>query len=379
MPNIQKISFFILFSFFVERTNGQNLVANNSFEDLNICYEFNANCSPAAWFVVASRNPLQIKPVSGIRFLSFTFDNLSDHLIKTYPYTKVLCPLLPGSKYKLGIWINSGDFDFTHLDVLLSKGDPSRIKKSMHSPLFTFEINKMDILDKRADGWILLQRIFSVDEISNFLLLGNLSNWDYSKRDRNRAKKYQGNMIYSIDDIYLTNLDSTSNKCPQFDDVIADLYRETHRHTPFIYLDGEQRTPRVREITRNVDIKDSIIKSFSKIDTLSFPDFLFKTASSEISPQYYKILDSVVNLIQNKKLFRIDINGYTDDIGSDEENEKLSLERSQSVKKYILGNLPALKDILYPYGYGKGNPKVPNINDNNRAKNRRVEILIFEE
>ena len=379
MPNIQKILFIILFSIFVERTDSQNLVANNSFEDLNICYEFNATCSPAAWYVVASRNPLQIKPVSGIRFLSFTFDNLSDPLIKTYPYTKILCPLLPGFKYKLRIWINCGHFDFTHLDVLLSKSDPSRIKKSGDRPLFTFEFNKMDIRDERADGWLLLQRIFSVDEISNFLLLGNLSSWDYSKSDRNRAKKYQGNMIYSIDDVHLTNLDSTSNKCPQYDEVIADLYRETHRHTPFIYLDEEQRTPGVRDITRNVNIRDSIIKSFSKIDTLSFPDFLFKTGSSEISPQYYMVLDSAVNLIQNKKLFRIDINGYTDDVGSDEENEKLSLKRSQSVKKYILGNLPALKSVLYSYGYGKRNPKVPNINDNNREKNRRVEILIFEE
>jgi outer membrane protein OmpA-like peptidoglycan-associated protein len=375
-----KIDLLIICSFILVGSNAQNLVANGSFEDLNTCYEFKANCSPAAWFVVDSRDPFHVKPVSGTRSLSFTFGNIHDSQLKTFPYTRVLCPLVPGNKYTLKIWVNCGDFEFTHMDVLLSKTDPTRIKKSGDRLLFTFRFNKMDIADKKADGWQLLEKTFSITEVSNFLLLGNLSGDDFPKSDQKIARRYQGDIIYSIDDISLTNVDSLSNKCPQFDEVTAELYAETHRHTSFVYLDAKHRTLKVREVTRNeAGSPGSAAKSIRNTDTLVMQDFIFKTGSSQINVQYYKILDSLVKFIQNRKVLRIDIKGYTDDVGSDEINEKLSLTRAEAVKKYILTSLPELKNILHSNGYGKKNPISPNTSDNNRAKNRRVEIIIAED
>lgn len=380
MPSQLKINLLIVFSFILVRANSQNLVANGSFEDLNTCYEFKANCSPAAWFVVYSRDPFHVKPVSGIRSLSFTFGNIHDRQLKTFPYTRILCPLVPGRQYKMKIWVNCGDFEFTRLDVLLSKTDPTRIKKSGGKPSFTFQFSKMDIADKRADRWLLLVKTFSINEVSNFLLIGNLSGDDYTKSEQKIARKNQGDIIYTIDDISLSNVDSASNKCPQFDDVIAELYAETHRHTSFVYLDAEQRIAKVREVTKNDTVTPgSGAKSFRNTDTLVMQDFIFKTGSSRINIQYRKILDSLVKFIQNKKFSRIDIKGYTDDVGSDEINEKLSLSRAEAVKKYILNSLPELENVLYSNGCGKENPIAPNTSANNRAKNRRVEIILAKE
>jgi outer membrane protein OmpA-like peptidoglycan-associated protein len=69
------------------------------------------------------------------------------------------------------------------------------------------------------------------------------------------------------------------------------------------------------------------------------------------------------------------IEGYTDDIGGVPYNLKLSLNRAQSVSQWIeqQGIEPAR---IKPVGFGKARPRFPNTNEENRARNRRVEIVI---
>ncbi|MBT8185396.1 MAG: OmpA family protein, partial [Eudoraea sp.] len=68
--------------------------------------------------------------------------------------------------------------------------------------------------------------------------------------------------------------------------------------------------------------------------------------------------------------------GHTDDVGSDETNRRLSLARAKSVsdelKKLIRGSSFRWKEM----GMGESKPLVENDTDENRAKNRRVEILV---
>ena len=72
----------------------------------------------------------------------------------------------------------------------------------------------------------------------------------------------------------------------------------------------------------------------------------------------------------------IELSAHTDDKGSDDYNNKLSDQRAASVAAYIVskGIDPAR---LVSKGYGKTQPLVPNTNDENRAKNRRVELKIL--
>jgi outer membrane protein OmpA-like peptidoglycan-associated protein len=69
------------------------------------------------------------------------------------------------------------------------------------------------------------------------------------------------------------------------------------------------------------------------------------------------------------------IQGHTDDIGSDQINNKLSLKRYQSVNNYFI-----LKGIdpkrVKTIGFGKTNPLEAGKDDISRSKNRRVEIEI---
>lgn len=73
---------------------------------------------------------------------------------------------------------------------------------------------------------------------------------------------------------------------------------------------------------------------------------------------------------------RLVVDGYTDDIGSDGYNLTLSKRRAQSVAAWIAQN-GADASRIEAQGHGKENPRFPNTDDENRARNRRVEIMVL--
>ena len=71
---------------------------------------------------------------------------------------------------------------------------------------------------------------------------------------------------------------------------------------------------------------------------------------------------------------RIDLQGHTDNIGSQNFNMKLSLRRSAAVKTYLVSKgVPA--DRLKTEGFGFSRPVATNKTKEGRAMNRRVELL----
>ena len=73
---------------------------------------------------------------------------------------------------------------------------------------------------------------------------------------------------------------------------------------------------------------------------------------------------------------KIEISGHTDDKGSDEYNRKLSDNRAKSVLTY-LANKGIDSSRLTSIGFGESQPVIENINDENRAVNRRVEFKVL--
>jgi hypothetical protein len=74
---------------------------------------------------------------------------------------------------------------------------------------------------------------------------------------------------------------------------------------------------------------------------------------------------------------KLEIGGHTDSRGSAAANQKLSESRAGSVRAYILQKYPTLDPNQFTVkGYGKTKPIVPNTNELNWAKNRRVEFVV---
>jgi outer membrane protein OmpA-like peptidoglycan-associated protein len=101
-----------------------------------------------------------------------------------------------------------------------------------------------------------------------------------------------------------------------------------------------------------------------------FNKFILKT-------QAKKALDVVADYIRTHPAKQIVVTGYTDNIGTDAYNLRLSLQRAQSVADYLMdcGRIdPGLFKIV---GKGKANPIADNSTEEGRSKNRRVEIRLI--
>jgi outer membrane protein OmpA-like peptidoglycan-associated protein len=113
-----------------------------------------------------------------------------------------------------------------------------------------------------------------------------------------------------------------------------------------------------------------------KIDVSIGNEILFDFNSAKLNSMAKKALTDIKRIIIDKNIVKsITINGYTDDVGSDGYNMKLSLKRADAVNDYFQ-EIGVNRDLLVTKGFGKSNPKVPNIDEESRRQNRRIEMSI---
>ncbi|OHX64203.1 OmpA family protein [Flammeovirga pacifica] len=110
---------------------------------------------------------------------------------------------------------------------------------------------------------------------------------------------------------------------------------------------------------------------------LPLKDILFESNSADIIESSFKELKRLVKLMKDNPNIVVELAAHTDDLGSDKYNIRLSENRAKSVAMYVMEfGIP--KNRLVPKGYGETQPTVVNDTDENRAKNRRVELMVLE-
>ncbi len=101
----------------------------------------------------------------------------------------------------------------------------------------------------------------------------------------------------------------------------------------------------------------------------------FNTGSSNITPNFYPILDSVGIVLNEFDNTSINITGFTDSVGSESSNQQLSERRANSVASYIV-RTGVHHGRIQARGYGERYPVASNDSAMGRSQNRRVEIGI---
>jgi outer membrane protein OmpA-like peptidoglycan-associated protein len=99
----------------------------------------------------------------------------------------------------------------------------------------------------------------------------------------------------------------------------------------------------------------------------------FETGKSRIKPDSYQLISEIAKMLQSQPELKITIEGHTDDVGGENDNQKLSENRAKSVELAITDEgIDTLR--LKSIGYGESKPIAENTTEEGRAKNRRVEI-----
>ena len=99
----------------------------------------------------------------------------------------------------------------------------------------------------------------------------------------------------------------------------------------------------------------------------------FESGSAALTPDSYGILDQVVKSLKAYPEVRIEIAGFTDEVGKDDYNLGLSQRRAEAVKQYLV-NSGLSGDRIVARGYGETNPVATNSTPAGRAENRRIEF-----
>lgn len=102
----------------------------------------------------------------------------------------------------------------------------------------------------------------------------------------------------------------------------------------------------------------------------------FDTDKASLKSDGQKIVDEIYTLLNTNTNLKLSIEGHTDNAGSTARNKQLSIERANTVMYALAGKGIDIKR-LKAAGFGSEKPLTENNTEENKAQNRRVELVKF--
>ncbi len=106
-------------------------------------------------------------------------------------------------------------------------------------------------------------------------------------------------------------------------------------------------------------------------------DIVFGLNSAELTDNTRLVINAFIEFLRDNPKVHATIEGYTDNVGDEEDNQKLSEQRAKAVYDYLIANR-VRPDRLQYKGMGSANPVATNDTEEGRAKNRRTVFVITE-
>ena len=155
----------------------------------------------------------------------------------------------------------------------------------------------------------------------------------------------------------------------------AQQARDAQKAAELSAQEATQQTEQMRE-----KLKDQLNQVLQTKETargliVNMSDVLFDFNKYTLKPEAREKLAKVSGILLAYPNLKLQVEGYTDNIGSDEYNEKLSQERADGVRQYLVSQSVSEANITAE-GYGKSDPIADNSTSAGRAQNRRVQLVV---
>jgi type IX secretion system PorP/SprF family membrane protein len=129
----------------------------------------------------------------------------------------------------------------------------------------------------------------------------------------------------------------------------------------------------------DTDIIQKNIENYSKVNAVQFEldkNFRFEFGRTELNGEAKEYLDELYKLLEKNPDYNIEVIGHTDNVGKHVANYKISAGRAKAVEEYLVQK-GLSREKIRSKGMGDTHPVAPNDTDENRAKNRRVQFIIY--
>ncbi|KAA6438644.1 OmpA family protein [Dyadobacter flavalbus] len=156
---------------------------------------------------------------------------------------------------------------------------------------------------------------------------------------------------------------------------LKEIYRIT--------ASGENYFPFTEEIDLNEESgfrtikKNLYLQPIKAGQQIRLSNTMFSQSSAEVIPSSFSELDRIVATMNTYPTMEILLEGHTDNQGEVKQNVKLSEDRVQQVKKYLLSK-GISPDRIQTKAWGPAKPIASNLTEQTRKKNRRVEFTILK-
>lgn len=157
-------------------------------------------------------------------------------------------------------------------------------------------------------------------------------------------------------------------------DLLADKGAMDRFISEVFYLEVEESVPGLEPVPPVEEVQEAEEAPDEKI-VLDGANFDFDKYN--IKPEWAVVLDQQVEKLRNHPELRIVVEGHTDNVGTEQYNQRLSERRAGAVYDYLL-NRGISADRMETVGYGETWPKISNLTKEGRAINRRVELTVAD-
>ncbi|HTN73328.1 MAG TPA: OmpA family protein [Methylomirabilota bacterium] len=101
----------------------------------------------------------------------------------------------------------------------------------------------------------------------------------------------------------------------------------------------------------------------------------FPTGGTDLTPDSQAVLEALLAEVAKRQAVEVQVTGHTDRVGTEADNDRLSLERAQAVRDMLIQR--GLKtSFIRAVGRGEREPLVPTPDEQPEPKNRRVEVIV---
>jgi len=170
---------------------------------------------------------------------------------------------------------------------------------------------------------------------------------------------------------------------PLFDNEKYSITVEAAGFAPSKYLLDPAEANADRKVIRDIELSlpSSATHNAETTHTVGkvmrLDDLIFQTGSAKIAPSSFQELDEVGTMLKNNPRMVIQLEGHTDYIGSAKLNLKLSEDRVDAVKNYLVSK-GSNKSKIKTKAFGGTMPLSRENTEEARKMNRRVEVRVLE-
>lgn len=143
------------------------------------------------------------------------------------------------------------------------------------------------------------------------------------------------------------------------------------------YLAENQQLSTVNKTVNEVIERDLYVVPLEIGQSIRLNNIFFDFAKATLTEESSNELNRILPYFKKFPNLKIEISGHTDAVGSDEANQKLSEDRANSVREYLISKGVRI-DKIEAVGFGESVPVATNDTDEGRQMNRRVEFKVLD-